>query len=172
MFLWICGICEYGICECGICAYVYIHICHYALHETWTRGVFILPDEYWWIGCGGPAPKYLVPSETLLGSFGDIIYSSFGNTLIAVWGGPLQYTEGFEMYLGLETSILLMICYMLSEWLSMRFTVLSGNTIYTGIPIIWLSVLCHMHSAFAYVTYWVLYSQIFLHCRGYWCYVS
>ena len=67
MFLWICEICGYGICE-------YVSVIQF-LHETWTRSVFILPDEYWWIGCGGPAPKYVI--WFLRGHFG-----SFGNTLV------------------------------------------------------------------------------------------
>ena len=42
-----------------------------------------------WYGSFGDT---LVPSGTLWSFRGP--YGSFGNTLMAVWGGPLQYTEG------------------------------------------------------------------------------
>ena len=81
----------------------------------------------------------MVPSGTLSGSFGDTLVPS--GTIWFLRGhsdGGIGWTSAVHRgdSLGLKTSILLMIRYMFSEWLSMRFMVLSGNTIYTGIPII------------------------------------
>ena len=113
---------------------------------TWTYSIFILPEEYWWIGCSGPAPKFwflrehfvLVPSGTFCsGSFGDILF----------WFLRGHSDSGMEMtsdvhrgdFLGLKTSIRrLMFCYILSGSIC-NSSVLSGNTIYTRIPIIRLS---------------------------------
>ena len=85
----------------------------------------------------------MVPSGTLWflrehsGPFGDNMVLSG-----TIWflrehsDGGMGWTSAIHRgdFLGLETSILLMTCYMFFEWLSMRFMVLSGNTIYTGIP--------------------------------------
>ena len=56
--------------------------------------------------------QILVPSGTLCSG-------SFGDTLIAVWGGPLMYTEGiFWEARDLHTTAYVLFC---SEWLSMQF---------------------------------------------------
>ena len=74
----------------------------------WTYSVFILPKEYWWIGCGGPAPKFwffrghsvLVLSRTFCsGSFG--------------------IQRGFSGARDLHKTTYVLLC---SEWLSMKFT--------------------------------------------------
>ena len=155
--------------------WIYVHM-HLLFSFTWDMNTWciyiawrVLVNRVW---RASAQICDMVPSGTLwflrehFGPFGDNMVPS--GTFWPRYGVNLCSTQReFEMYLGLETSILLMICYMISEWLSMRFTVLSGNTIYIGIPIIWLFILYHVHSAFACVTYWVLYSQIFLYCRGY-----
>ena len=66
-------------------------------------------------------------------------------------------------FLGLKTSMQwLMFCSVQSGSVC-NSLILSGNTIYTGISLIWLSVSYYMHSASAYVTYWVSYSHLFLY---------
>ena len=70
-------------------------------------------------------------------------------------------------FLGLETSIRRLIFYSVQSGSVCNSPILLGNTIYMGILVIWLSVFCYVHSASAYVTYWVLYSRLILHYRWY-----
>ena len=63
-------------------------------------------------------------------------------------------------FLGLETSIRRLMFYSVQSGSVCNLPILSGNTIYTGIPIIRLSDLLYVHSAFAYVSYSVVLTFI------------
>ena len=99
-------------------------------------------------------------SSSILVHSRTFYYDSFRDILIATWGGPLLHRRDF---LGLKTSMRqLIFCYAQSG-LVCNLPVLSSNTIYTGILIIWLAIFYFMRSASVHVTYWVLYSRLCLH---------
>ena len=111
----------------------------------WICSVFIFPEEYWWIEYGRSMTNFY------FGSFEDVLFwflqeysdSNMGRTSVVHKGD----------FLGLKTSMWqLMFCYVQSGSVC-NSLILSGNTIYTGIPIIWLSVFFYVHSASVYVTY-------------------
>ena len=70
-------------------------------------------------------------------------------------------------FLGLKTSMRWLIFYSVQSGSVCNSPILSGNTIYTGILIIWLVVFYLVHFVSTYVTYWVLYSCLCLHCTWY-----
>ena len=129
----------------------------------WIYNVFILPEEYWWIGCGRTVPKFYS------GSFGDVLFWFIrGHSDRGMTRTSDVHKKDF---LGLVTSIWqVMFCSVQSGSICSSL-ILSSNIICTWILVKWLSAFCYMHSASAYVTYWVLCLHLFLHCRWYYRYL-
>ena len=97
----------------------------------WTCSVFILPKEYWWIGCGRPGPKFCY------GSFGDILFWFLrGHSSSGIGRTSTVHRWNF---LSLETSMQQLIFCSVQSGSVCNLPILSGNIIYTGLPIIRLS---------------------------------
>ena len=88
---------------------------------TWTCSVFILPEEYWWIGCGGLAPKFwFLRKHYVLVPLGTLCSGSFGDILITIWGRPLLYTNRIFWKARDIHAMAYVLFY--SGWLNMQFT--------------------------------------------------
>ena len=119
-------------------------------------------------GSGRPVPQIMLWFlQGHHGSFEDtmlwFICGHFGSDMGRI---SVVHRKHFQE---LETSIRrLMIYYdMISKWLSIRFTCLFRQyTLHRDLNHM-MYVVSYMHDASACVTYWVSYSHIFLHCKGY-----
>ena len=98
--------------------------------------------------------QVLVPSRTFCsGYFGDVLFWFFRGHFDSGMGRISDVHRGdFSGARDPHTKSYVLFCSVLSDSVC-NLLILSGNTIYTGIPIIRLSDLLYVHSIFAYVTY-------------------
>ena len=142
--MWFCGIFDYVIRWKILDMYAYEHVVYlYCLKSIGEQCV------------AGQHPSF--------GSFGDILFWFIRRHSDSGIGRTSDVHRGD--FLGLKTSIRKLMFYSVQSGSVCNSPILWGNTIYTGISIIQLLVFCYVHFVSAYVTYWVLHSCLFLHCK-------